>query len=159
MKINLKENLNNLMKKVINKVEQGKLEKEQLSGFTDIEKYDTKSELNLIDTFSYKHLWKDLYIYINEKYLKVNLKDIVVNSKGEVFYIENKIDKSEKIFIGNFEEVLFLKNNLTNKYEKIDINEFCKETEFLIKGVKVTKFLKEKLDNNFFLNIFTKEVA
>ena len=42
---------------------------------------------------------------------------------------------------------------LDGQGKKINVDKFCTSTEFIIKGVKLTQYLKEKLDNKFFINV------
>lgn len=144
--MNLKEKVKNIFQKLLETFEYIEEEKEVLVGK---EYVSSKNEINLLDTFTYKHLWKDLCIYVDNKFFNVNSEKVIVSSRGDVYYQ----DKEERLYIGKIEDTIYYFNNLNNIYEKINVNNFCTSTEFIIKGVKITQFLKEKLDNKFFINI------
>lgn len=144
--MNLKEKAKDIFQKIIENFQYTEEEKEELEGKEYI---SSKNEINLLDTFSYKYLWKDLCICVDNKFFNVNPEKIVVNGKGDVYYQ----DKKERLYVGKIEDTIYYFNNLNDKYEKINVDKFCTSTEFIIKGVRITQFLKEKLDNKFFLNV------
>ncbi|GEM_PF-3645557 len=144
--MNLKEKAKEIFQKIIENFKYTEEEKEELEGKEYI---SSKNEINLLDTFSYKYLWKDLCICVDNKFFNVNPEKIVVNGKGDVYYQ----DKKERLYVGKIEDTIYYFNNLNDKYEKINVDKFCTSTEFIIKGVRITQFLKEKLDNKFFLNV------
>lgn len=145
--MNLKQRAKDIFKKIIENFEYTEEEKQELEGKEYIS--SNKNEINLLDTFTYKYLWKDLCLYVDNKFFNVNPEKVIIDSKGDVFYQ----DKEERLYIGKIEDTIYYFNNLNDKYEKIDVNKFCASTEFIIKGVKITQFLREKLDNKFFLNV------
>lgn len=144
--MNLKEKVKEIFQKALENFENTEEEKEELEG----KKYiSSKNEINLLDTFTYKHLWKSLCIYVDNKFFNVNPEKIIIDNKGDVFYR----DGEDRVYIGKIEDTIYYFNNIDEKYEKIDVDKFCTSTEFIIKGVKITQFLKEKLDNKFFINV------
>lgn len=143
--MNLKEKAKDIFQKIIENFQYTEEEKEQLEG----KEYLSKNEINLLDTFSYKYLWKDLCIYVGNRFFNVNPEKVIIDNKGDVFYQ----DKEERVYIGKIEDTIYYFNNLNDKYEKINVDKFCTSTEFIIKGVKLTQYLKEKLDNKFFINV------
>lgn len=144
--MNLKGNFKSVFQKIIENFEYTEEEKEELEGKEYI---SIKKEINLLDAFSYKYLWRDLCIYIDNKFFSVKPEKIIIDNKGDVFYQED----NERLYVGKIEDTIYYFNNIEDKYEKINIDNFCNSTEFFIKGVKITQFLKEKLDNKFFLNV------
>lgn len=144
--MNLKDKVKNIFQKLLENFEYTEEEKEALEGK---EYVSSKNEINLLDTFTYKYLWKDLCIYVDNKFFNVNPEKVIIDNKGNVFYQ----DKNERLYIGKIEDTIYFFNNLNDKYEKINVDKFCISTEFIIKGVKITQFLKEKLDNKFFINV------
>ena len=79
----------------------------------------------------------------------MNPEKVIIDNKGDVFFQ----DKEERLYIGKIEDTIYYFNNLNDKYEKINVDKFCTSTEFIIKGVKLTQYLREKLDNKFFINV------
>lgn len=143
--MNLKEKLKDIFQKLLENFENKEEEKEALEG----KEYLSKNEINLLDTFTYKNLWKDLCICVDNKFFNVNPEKVIIDNKGDVFFQ----DKEERLYIGKIEDTIYYFNNLNDKYEKINVDKFCTSTEFIIKGVKLTQYLKEKLDNKFFINV------
>lgn len=144
--MNLKEKVKDVFQKALENFEYTEEEKEALEGK---EYVSSKNEINLLDTFTYKYLWKDLCIYVDNKFFNVKPEKVIIDNKGDVFYQ----DKEERLYIGRIEDTIYYYNHIEDRYEKIDVDKFCTATEFIIKGVKITQFLKEKLDNKFFLNV------
>ena len=144
--MNLKENIKEIFQKILEKFEYIKQEKNELEGK---EYFSSKKEINLLDTFTYKYLWKDMCICVDNKFFNVNPEKIILDNKGNIFYQ----DSEERLYIGKIEDTIYYYNNIYDKYEKINVDKFCTSTEFIIKGVKITQFLKEKLDTNFFINV------
>ncbi|HIT24000.1 MAG TPA: hypothetical protein IAD45_06250, partial [Candidatus Faecimonas intestinavium] len=112
--MNLKEKLKDIFQKLLENFENKEEEKEALEG----KEYLSKNEINLLDTFTYKNLWKDLCICVDNKFFNVNPEKVIIDNKGDVFFQ----DKEERLYIGKIEDTIYYFNNLNDKYEKINVD-------------------------------------